>query len=237
MPIHLPPRAADPMRRAVRIPPAAVLLDLDGTLVETEPLWSQVVGTTAAAHGAQWDAVSDAPRLVGVLVPELVALLRHRGVRATPEELTDTLVRGVADLIGARPPWRPGALELLGALADRAIPAALVTTSFRRHADAVAAAAPPGALRVVVAAEDVARHKPDPQAYVLAMTRLGVPACGTVALEDSVPGLRAALAADVTVLAVQPTTALPDDVGADPRLHRVSGLDEARVILGLDAPG
>jgi HAD superfamily hydrolase (TIGR01509 family) len=209
---------------------------MDGTLVETEPLWSQVVVATAAAHGAPWDLVADAPRLVGVLVPELVDLLRSRGVRASAEQLTDQLVGGVAELIGTRPPWRPGALALLEALAARSIPTALVTTSFRRHADAVAAAAPPGALLVVVAAQDVARHKPDPAAYLLALSRLGVPARGTVALEDSVPGLRAALAADLTVLAVQPTTVLPDEVGDDPRLHRVDGLAAARAALGLGGP-
>ncbi len=217
----------------VPTPPAAVLLDMDGTLVATEPLWSQVIVSIATAHDAPWDTEADDPLLVGMLVPDLVDLLRGRGVRATAEELTDALVTGVAELLGTRPPWRPGALELLGALADRDVPTALVTTSVRRHAHAVAAAAPTGALRVVVAAEDVARHKPHPDAYQLALTRLDAPAAGTVALEDSVPGLRAALEAGVAVLAVQPRTVVPDDVGHHPRLRRVSGLDEARAVLGL----
>jgi HAD superfamily hydrolase (TIGR01509 family) len=209
---------------------------MDGTLVETEPLWSQAIATVAADHGVAWDHHRDAPLLVGVLVPDLVELLRRRGVRATATELTRTLIDEVAERIGTRPPWRPGARELLAALARRGIPTALVTTSVRRHAVAVADAAPPGSLRVVVAAEDVQRHKPDPAAYLLAMDRLGVPAADAVALEDSVPGLRAALAAQLTVLAVRPETVLPADLAGAARLHRVADLGQARSVLGLD-PG
>ncbi|WP_448059642.1 HAD family hydrolase [Cellulomonas hominis] len=233
MPTDPAPDAPAPSPPPGPTPPGAVLLDMDGTLVATEPLWSEVIAALAAAHDARWDPEVDDPRLVGMLVPDLVDLLRGRGVRATPEELTDALVTGVADLIGTRPPWRPGALDLLDALAGRGIPTALVTTSVRRHAHAVTAAAPSGALRVVVAAEDVAHHKPHPEAYQLALSRLGATAASAVALEDSVPGLRAALAADVTVLAVQPRTLLPDDVGCHLRLRRVGSLDEARVALGL----
>ncbi len=237
MPTPPPPEAPAPRQSPAPDPPAAVLLDMDGTLVATEPLWSRVIVSIAAAQHARWDAEADDPLLIGMLVPDLVDLLRDRGVRATPEELAAALVTGVAELIGTRPPWRPGALELLDALADRDVPTALVTTSVRRHAHAVAAAAPAGVLRVVVAAEDVAHHKPHPEAYLRALTQLGAPAARTVALEDSVPGLRAALAADVAALAVQPRTLLPEDVEHHPRLRRVSGLDEARVTLGLGRAG
>lgn len=213
--------------------PGAVLVDLDGTLVDTEPVWSSEIARIAEAHGARWDCAKDGPLLVGMLVPDVATLLRARGVDIGADALIALLVDRVAERIGDDPPWRDGARELLSGLSSAAIPAALVTTSYRRHALAVADVAPTGAFRVVVAAEDVAAHKPDPEAYRTALGLLGVDASAAIALEDSPPGVRAALAAGVRTLAVQPSTTLPDDVERHPLLRRVDGLFAALVVLGL----
>lgn len=217
-------------------PPAGVLLDLDGTLVATEPLWSAVVADVAARHGARWEPEADDARLVGILVPDLVELLRARGVSLQHDDLREELVDGVARRLGTDPPWRPGALALLAGLVAAGIPTALVTTSDRRHAEAVAAAAPAGALGVVVSAQDVTAHKPDPAAYLLAARRLRVEVSDCVAVEDSVPGVAAALASGAWTLAIQPATVLPEALASHPRLRRLATLPEAAAVLGLPRP-
>ncbi|WP_051208515.1 HAD family hydrolase [Propionicicella superfundia] len=212
--------------------PAALLCDMDGTLVDTEPLWSAAMAGIAHAHGAAWDEHADSSRVVGALVPEIVAMLTRRGVGLPPEAVAEILLEDVAGRLAADLPWRPGAASLLSGIAARGLPSALVTTGVRRHAVLVAQGAPAGVLPVVVASEDVADPKPDPTAYLLAASRLGVPADRCVALEDSVPGIRAALAAGIRTLAVQPATSLPAEVAGHPRLVRVDGLGGALAALG-----
>lgn len=210
-----------------------MLFDLDGTLVDSEPVWAQATGELAARYDVAWSTADDAA-IIGLAIPDVAALLIGRGVPLDSPTIEHWLNDRVAQIEVDGPPWRDGARALLAALAAAQVPTALVTMTYRSLATSVAAAAPVGSLTVVVAGDDVERGKPDPQAYLLAAAGLGVAPADCVAVEDSVPGITSALASGALTYAVQPATVLPAQQAAHPRLRRVGGLDEVGRALGLD---
>jgi HAD superfamily hydrolase (TIGR01509 family) len=119
----------------------------------------------------------------------------------------------VAEKVRDHIPWRPGARELLFALADAGVPCALVTMSYRRLADAVVSQLPAGSFRIIVAGDDVKHGKPHPEAYLTAAERLGVAPQDCVAIEDSLTGVTSAQAAKVPTLAVQHLVEIPPAPG------------------------
>jgi HAD superfamily hydrolase (TIGR01509 family) len=182
--------------------PGAVLWDLDGTLVDTEPYWDECQIQLVVEHGGSWNQ-TDADALVGTdLLTSARYLRRHGGVRLAPTEIVDVLVAGVAERIGQHIPWRPGARELLAELQALAVPCALVTMSYRCLALAVVQALPAGTFTTVVAGDDVTHGKPHPEPYLTAAARLGVAPSACVAIEDSPTGVASAVAAGVAVLGV-----------------------------------
>lgn len=198
--------------------PAAVLWDLDGTLVDTEPFWIEEEIALAAEHGGTWTH-EQGLTLVGKPLVESARLLRAAaGVPGSDEEIATTLVSRVAARVRAQgPPWRPGSRELLDEVRAAGVPCALVTMSYRVLADAVLDAVGPGTFAVVVTGDDVTRGKPDPEAYLTAAGRLGAAPAQCVALEDSPVGVAAAEAAGVPTIAVP----LMVDIPAAPGRSRV----------------
>ncbi|HET9655912.1 MAG TPA: HAD family phosphatase [Kineosporiaceae bacterium] len=183
--------------------PAAVLWDMDGTLVDTEPYWIDCEFELVAEHGGTW-SLDHAHALVGNSLLASAEYIRHHGgVELQPEQIVDRLLDGVVARVRGHVPWRPGAQELLAALAAAQVPCALVTMSYRRLAEAVLAALPPAAFATVVAGDDVTYGKPHPEPYLMAAARLGVLAADCVAIEDSPTGVASAVAAGVPVLAVE----------------------------------
>jgi len=182
--------------------PEAVLWDLDGTLVDTEPYWIECEFALVAAHGGSWSD-EHAHALVGKdLLTSARYLRRHGGVDLPPPAIVEHLVDGVLARLGRAVPWRPGARELLAELRELGVPCALVTMSYRRLAAAVVGALPAGSFATVVAGDDVTHGKPHPEAYLTAAARLGVAPADCVAIEDSPTGLAAAVAAGVPALGV-----------------------------------
>ena len=186
--------------------PAAVLWDMDGTLVDTEPLWNAVQRRLVEEHGGRWSE-GLAASLVGRPLDEGARRLRDAGLDLPGEEIIAVTMGEVARGVADAPPWRPGALELLTAQADAGVPGALVTMSHAPLARVLAEQAPAGALRVVVTGDEVRAGKPDPEAYRLALTRLaglvpGLTAADCVAVEDSPVGVGAAMAAGLPTVGV-----------------------------------
>lgn len=212
-----------------------MLFDLDGTLVDSEPVWAQATGELAARYGLPWSAADD-EAIIGLAIPDVASLLIGRGVPLDSPTIEHWLNDRVAELEVDGPPWRDGARDLLAALVAAQVPTALVTMTYRSLARSVAAAAPTGSLTVVVGGDDVVRGKPDPEAYLQAAARLGVDPAECVAAEDSVPGLTAALASGALTYAIQPATVLSAQQAAHPRLRRVGGLAELGDALGV-GPG
>lgn len=192
--------------------PAAVLWDMDGTLVDTEPYWLESESALVHEFGGVWSP-EDGLQLVGQGLEHSALILQSRGVELPVEEIILTLTAAVRERIGREVPWRPGARELLGELREAGVPTALVTMSRRSMALEVA-----GALRaalgrdgfdLVVAGDDVEHAKPHPEPYLTAAERLGVDITACVALEDSEPGVASAVAAGATVFALPLHLPLP----------------------------
>jgi HAD superfamily hydrolase (TIGR01509 family) len=198
--------SADPTPRVepARSPlPAAVLWDMDGTLVDTEPYWIECERELVGRYGHVWSD-DDAHALVGNPLLVSAEILRERGHVPLPAaEIVELLLDGVVARVRAHVPFRPGARELLAALTGAGVPCALVTMSYRRFTDAVVEVLPPGTFAAVVAGDEVTHGKPHPEPYLTAAARLGVVPEECVAIEDSPTGVASAVAAGVPTLAVE----------------------------------
>ncbi|WP_235020149.1 HAD family hydrolase [Ruania rhizosphaerae] len=214
---------------------AAVLWDMDGTLVDTEPYWIAVEMELAAAHGGAWDE-SLGTDLVGMPLQVSAAALRDRaGVRGSVEEVIELMISGVIDRIATRGlPWRPGARELLEELGAAGVPLALVTMSWRRLTDVVLAALEPNPFAVIVTGDEVARGKPHPEPYLRAAAELGVDPASCIAIEDSLPGLASAEASGAAVIGVQAKVPIPAARGRSrfPSLAGITVADLRRIVAG-----
>ncbi len=192
----------------------AVLWDMDGTLVDTEPYWIRAETQLMDAHGLPWSH-EQGMLMVGNELLVSAQILRDHGLDLPAERIVDELLDSVVTQVRAHVPFRPGAQALLAALRADDVPCALVTMSYRRLAEAVVAACPPDSFAVIVAGDEVPRGKPDPAPYVLAAQALGVEPADCVALEDSIPGLTSAEAAGTRVIGI------PHLVELDPQPGRV----------------
>jgi HAD superfamily hydrolase (TIGR01509 family) len=192
----------------------AVLFDLDGLLVDSEPVWFEVERAVMAKLGGQWGQ-GDQEALIGGSLDRTVAYLLSKAaqpVPAGPDEVARWLLDGMTELMLAHGvPVKPGARELLAEVAGAGIPYALVTSSARQIMD-TALDVTGMRFPVTVCSEDVRRTKPDPEPYLLAAARLGVPPPGCVVLEDSPNGVAAARAAGCPVIAV-PSVPIPPGPG------------------------
>jgi HAD superfamily hydrolase (TIGR01509 family) len=188
--------------------PAAVLWDMDGTLVDTEPYWFAAEMDLVAEFGGRWTH-DDARSVVGFdLLASAVELQRRGGVALEAVEIVDRMLDHVGASLAREIPWRPGARELLAALAADGIPCALVTMSWRRFADDVLRGLPEAWFSVVVTGDEVSNGKPHPEPYLRAAALLGVEPGHTVAIEDSPTGVRSALAAGCRTIGVPNAAAL-----------------------------
>jgi len=180
----------------------AVLFDMDGLLVDTEPLWLETETEVMTRLGGSWTE-ADQQALLGGSMARTVAYLLSRATRPVPPgQVAAWMMEGMLARVAAgRVVTRPGARELLAEVAASGVPYALVTSSEREFADAVLAGTG-FQFPVVVTGDDVTAHKPDPEPYLLAAKLLGVDPARCVALEDSPNGVASAGAAGCLVIAV-----------------------------------
>lgn len=192
--------------------PAAVLWDMDGTLVDTEPYWIDAEFEIVEMHGGTWTH-EHAKALVGSDLLDSGAYIReHGGVDRSPAEIVEMLLDRVVGRIRASVPWRPGARELLSGVRAAELDTALVTMSWKRFSDEVVNCLPSGSFTVSVTGDEVGLGKPHPEPYLLAAERLGVRPDQCVAIEDSPTGVRSALAAGCHVIGVPHVVDIPIDV-------------------------
>jgi HAD superfamily hydrolase (TIGR01509 family) len=182
--------------------PAAVLCDMDGTLVDTEPYWIEVEYEIAARYGGTWSH-EHALNLVGNDLIESGRYIReHMGIDVEPAQIVEELLDGVVARVADQVPWRPGAVDLLADLGERGVPCALVTMSYRRFVAPILEALPDTTFTAVVTGDAVSRGKPHPEPYLKAAALLDVHPSRCLAVEDSNTGARSAVAAGCTVLVV-----------------------------------
>ncbi len=206
--------------------PDAVLWDMDGTLIDTEPSWMAAERALVAEHGGTWRD-EQAQALIGnPLLVSAEVLRRDGGVALHPLDIVDRLLDEVVADVRRRVPWQPGARELLDALSTAGVPCGLVTMSWRRLVDAVLAALPPDTFAAVVSGDEVRLGKPDPEPYLRAVELLGVDAERCVAIEDSPPGAAAAAAAGCHVVTVPHLAPVPPGPG-HVQVPDLTGIDPA----------
>jgi HAD superfamily hydrolase (TIGR01509 family) len=193
--------------------PAAVLWDMDGTLVDSEHYWLASEKALAEAHNAEWTE-QDGHELIGNSLYESSKIIKAKigstmDTEAIVQHLTDSVVAHLAVSI----PWRPGAQELLMELKRKKIKTALVTMSLHRMAKEVVDKIPFDAFDVIVGGDDVVRGKPFPDPYLKAAELLGVRPEDCVAFEDSNTGLRSAEAAGTKAVGIPNFIEIPQIPG------------------------
>jgi len=208
--------------------PAAVLWDMDGTLVNTEPYWVTAETDLIHQHGGDWTH-EEAMELVGSGLWHSARVIQAKGVTLTEDEIIDHLTdRVMEQLVEFGIPWRPGARELLTELRDSGVPTALVTMSINRMAHHVADRLGFLGFDVVVAGDEVTNAKPHPEPYLRGAELLGVDISESLAIEDSPTGIASAAAAGALVVGV-PFMLPLEDAGA----HVVWPTLEGRTLLDL----
>jgi HAD superfamily hydrolase (TIGR01509 family) len=190
--------------------PAAVLWDMDGTLIDTEPYWIRCEHELVARYGGRWSD-EDALSIIGFDLMDAAEVLRTRGgVPLRPHDVVDQLSDAVAAMVRERIPWRPGGRELLAALKLRGVPCALVTMSWKRLVDEVVRQLPPHSFQAVITGDMVMNGKPHPEPYRRAAEELGVDPLACVAIEDSPIGVASAEGAGCVVVAVRNLLPIPE---------------------------
>lgn len=216
--------------------PAAVLWDMDGTLVDTEPYWFASERDLVEQFGHDWPD-HHALAMVGFDLLDSAAYMQEHGhVELPAEEIVERLLDGVIARLHRRIPWRPGARELLADLNAAGVPCALVTMSWRRFVDPVMAALPEASFVATIVGDELplGMGKPDPEPYLRGAAACDAHPADCVAIEDSPTGVRSALAAGCRVLGVPNVKQLEPGPGltvvdslADVRLHDLPRLFES----------
>jgi HAD superfamily hydrolase (TIGR01509 family) len=209
----------------------AVVFDLDGVLIDSEPVWEEVRRQVVADHGGQW-APDSQRRLMGMSTGEWARYLSEElGVRLTPGQVADAVISQMAARYAEHLPLMPGAVDAVRRLAARwplglgsSAPAALIQTVLETaglRAD----------FAVVMSTELLPSGKPAPDIYLAVTERLDQSPADCAAIEDSTNGLKSAAAAGLAVVAV-PHPLYPPDAAA---LAEASLVLESLADLTVDA--
>ena len=181
---------------------SAILFDMDGTLVDSEPLWLEAEQQVMAEVGSTWEQ-SDQINCLGGPMDKTERYMQERSGNIKPygyfsERLNDVMdekLKHELKLI-------PGALELLLDCKSAQIPMALVTASTGRQMRAVLERFPSGLFSSTVSQDDVEHSKPDPAPYKLAASQLGVDIKSCLVLEDSITGVQSGLRSGAQVIGI-----------------------------------
>jgi HAD superfamily hydrolase (TIGR01509 family) len=188
--------------------PKAVLWDLDGTIIDSEPYWLISEQRLVESFGGEWTE-ADGLALVGSGLMNAAAFLNKRGVDLPLEEIVDRMVSEVNEMVDREIPWRPGARELIRSIHDAGIPQVMVTMSYRSSALAISDAL--GVFTDLITGDGVTHPKPHPEPYQLGAAAAGVSPKDCVAFEDSGPGSQSAIAAGCVTIAAPLHIPLPEN--------------------------
>jgi HAD superfamily hydrolase (TIGR01509 family) len=181
---------------------------MDGTLLDSEKVWDIALDDLATWLGGELSPSARA-RMVGSSMGRSVAILHaDLGIEADPEASACYLTERTAELFRTKLVWKPGARELLEAVHDAGLPAALVTSTHRRLTEIALDVIGRQYFAATVCGDEVRRPKPYPDPYLRAAELLGVEPRRSVAIEDSPIGVASAEAAGCVVLAVPSEVAL-----------------------------
>jgi HAD superfamily hydrolase (TIGR01509 family) len=192
---------------------AGVLFDMDGTLVDSERLWSAAMDRVAGELGGALSPAARA-RTVGQAVPLSVGImLEDIGAAESVESTVELLLTITGEIFAAELLWQPGAEELIDAIRAAGLKTALVTNSPRSLVDVALDMLGDHRFDVTICGDEVVRGKPDPYPYLRATELLGLTADAVLAVEDSPSGTKAAVDAQIPVLVVPSVVAVPEGPG------------------------
>jgi HAD superfamily hydrolase (TIGR01509 family) len=199
----------------------AVVFDVDGVLIDSEPVWERVRREFVADHGGRWPQDAQ-DRMMGMSTAEWSAYISEDfGLRLPAPRVAELVIAAMAAEYQAHLPLLPGAVDAVRALSAR-WPLAVASSAPKSLIDAVLdVSGLRPAFAAAVSSEEVPRGKPAPDVYLEAAARLGVPPAACAAVEDSTNGLLSAAAAGLAVIAV-PRPEYPPAAEA---------LDQARLVL------
>jgi len=183
--------------------PLAVLFDMDGLLVDSEPEWLLAEKELAASLGISW-GVEDQKHCLGGPLRKVGEYLATRAGLPIEKgaELEDQIISMMVERVQGGVNAMPGARELINKLTSLDIPFALVSASPRRLVDAALRGTKLSGFATIVAGDEVSRTKPFPDPYLEAARRLGISASDCIVLEDSATGVAAGLASGAMVVAI-----------------------------------
>jgi len=181
----------------------AVLFDMDGLLLDSEPVWYDVEHAVVERLGGSWSHEHQAACIGGTLEASCRYILDLTGAAVTVDELSDLLLTGMVEHFHAGLPLHTGALELIDAVRDRGIPTGLVSSSYRVLVDAALDRIGHDRFDVAVVGDEITRGKPHPEPYLTAC----------VVLEDAVSGVASAEAAGCFVVAIPSVAPIPPAPG------------------------
>lgn len=196
--------------------PKALLLDLDGTLLESERLWLIAEQSVMARYGYSWTAADQHHCLGGPLERVANYMKLRANAAVTSEVIGSELLSAVSHLFKTEPiEWRPGAQALVFQAHALHIPTVIVTASWRGLVNNVMArmSETVGEFTHSIAGDEVTNSKPHPEPYLNAAISVGVAIEDCLAIEDSPTGTLSAVAAGARVIAVEHMTAI-DVAGA-----------------------
>jgi len=209
---------------------SAILFDMDGTLIDSEPLWLKAEIEVMAEVGCHWDE-QDQINCLGGPAERTERYMQERSQNIKPygyfidrlHEVMRARITNELDLI-------PNALSLLKECKDAGIKTALVTASSRDLMTIVLKRFPLGTFDVVVSGDDVEKSKPDPAPYLLAAKQLSVDISKCLVLEDSLTGVQSGLSSGAKVIGIPHLVQMSEH----PNLRVISSLDEITLsdILG-----
>lgn len=181
---------------------SAILFDMDGTLVDTEPVWLVSETELMEEYGYAWTSQDQANCLGGPLDRVGAYMYELAGEIETPEFFRDSLIARMAEKLHKGAVLMDGASDLLQICAEFEIPVALVSASPRVLVDAVLQHLPAHRFEVSVSCDEVRKTKPDPEGYLKSAEMLGVDIHNCLILEDSLTGVEAAQASGGFVAAI-----------------------------------
>ncbi|MEV6113917.1 HAD family phosphatase [Streptomyces sp. NPDC052109] len=190
----------------------AVIFDLDGTLVDSEPNYYEASRQTLARHGVPDFTWEDNEAYVGIGNQDATRLWKERyGLSVPAEDLLAELNRRYLEIARVRTPVYPEMRKFVELLAADGVPTAVASGSSPEAIEAILTGTGLGTyLRTVVSAEEVPHGKPAPDVLLEAARRLGAAPAGCVVLEDAAPGAAAAHAAGMRCIAIPYVAAQAD---------------------------
>lgn len=197
---------------------------MDGTLTDSERLWTIALDQVAAEYGGRLTP-STREAMVGQDIWTTIELMhRELGVEVEPASTARMLTERTVEVFRHGLPYKEGAAELLAAVRSAGLRTALVTATYRDLVEIALDTLGHNSFDVVVCGDEVPANKPDPAPYLRALDLLGLPAEACLVIEDSPTGSRSAAAAGIGVLVVPSEMPVP----------AAPGLRFAPTLVGVD---